>query len=73
VDTAIWILIGVAIVLAVFAKRQPKDQDPDAWRSDPATQKQLDYIESLSGEEAPRGLTKGQASALIDRLLEEDD
>ncbi len=49
------------------------DKDPDAWVTgdEPATPSQLSYLETLardSGEDAPTGLTKAEASKLIDEL-----
>lgn len=40
----------------------------EKWRSDPATQRQLDYIAELGGRPPPRGTTKGEASDLITSL-----
>lgn len=46
-----------------------KTEDPtaDDWGSDSATEKQIAYIKALGGK-PERGLTKGAASELIDRL-----
>lgn len=45
----------------------------DAWRDDPATDKQLDYLESLGGRIPARGLTKGEASDRISKLEPVDE
>ncbi len=37
---------------------------PDAWRSDPPTQRQLEYAQAL-GIVVPAGISKGQLSDLI--------
>jgi hypothetical protein len=55
----------------------PSGQDPskpvDEWVTgdEPATGPQLSYLQTLAreaGEDVPAGLTKGQASELIERL-----
>ncbi|HWB21110.1 MAG TPA: hypothetical protein VG711_12470, partial [Phycisphaerales bacterium] len=46
----------------------PEDEEP-RWCSDRATAKQIDYIIALGGS-VQSSLTKGQASILIDQLLE---
>ena len=38
------------------------------WRNDKATQKQIDLLEKL-GAQIPDGLSKGEASMLIDKAL----
>ena len=48
-------------------------KDPEDWATgdEPATQPQLSYLQTLAddtGEEVPQGLTKAQASELIDKL-----
>lgn len=40
-----------------------------SWKSDPATARQIEYIIDLGGEVKP-GMTKGEASNLIEDLLE---
>jgi hypothetical protein len=49
------------------------EKDPDDWVTgdEPATGPQLSYLQTLAqqaGEDAPEGLTKAQASQLIDEL-----
>jgi hypothetical protein len=63
----------VAAVLAGLGEQVPriqpvKEKKPvySDWRLDPATQKQLDYLRSFGVEPKP-GLTKGDASDLIDK------
>lgn len=63
----------VAEVFAGLGEQVPKiqpvkEQRPvySDWRLDPATEKQLDYLRSF-GVEPKRGLTKGDASDLIDK------
>lgn len=47
--------------------------DPNApWRAEPASDAQYDWLEDL-GVEAPRGLTKGQASDLISGAIEPEE
>lgn len=55
--------------------RKEKTLVDDSWRSEPATDKQLDYIESLGGRVPARGLTKGEASDRITKLqpIDPDD
>lgn len=56
------------------ADREVAAVSPDErWRGDPATQKQIDYIESLGGSVPRAGLTKGEASAVIDSLQPADE
>lgn len=86
----IWLVLiatGIAWVLGKKRKSQqssyvyeewPPKKKPlpeDAWRDDPATEKQLDYLESLGGKIPSRGLTKGEASDRISKLepIDEDD
>jgi hypothetical protein len=45
------------------------DDDPRSWTRHEATAKQLDYIAALGGTATPR-MTKGEASVMIDELLE---
>lgn len=42
-----------------------------AWQDDPATKKQRDFLQS-TGAEVPRGITKGEASQLIQDYIAED-
>lgn len=52
--------------LAMPPSRRP------SWKSDPATAKQIDFLLDLGeSERACRGLTKGEASARIDTLLDQ--
>jgi hypothetical protein len=51
------------------------EKDPDEWATgdEPPTGPQLSYLQTLAreaGEEVPEGLTKAEASKLIDRLQE---
>jgi hypothetical protein len=51
------------------------EKDPEDWvtRDEPLTGPQRSYLETLAreaGEDVPAGLTKAQASELIDRLQE---
>lgn len=86
----IWfVLIAAGVAWAIGKKRKgqksshvyeewPPKRKPipeDAWRDDPATDKQLDYLESLGGRIPARGLTKGEASDRISKLepIDEDD
>jgi len=76
-DIFVWLLV-VGVVMYLLkrfrlgeARHSAKGVQEADWKSDDATQKQLDYIESLSGNR-PAGLTKGQASTLIDQLLPPD-
>lgn len=48
-------------------------EKPELWRNDPATEKQLDYIESLGGRIPSLGLTKVEASSIIDGLQPADE
>jgi Protein of unknown function (DUF3072) len=53
--------------------QQNPEKDPKDWATgdEPATGPQLSYVATLAreaGEEVPDGLTKAQASELIDRL-----
>lgn len=45
----------------------------ESWKDEPATDKQLDYIESLGGKIPARGLTKGEASDRISKLQPIDE
>ena len=68
----------VAWVLGLFGigKRKPQAAPVTQvrvtveWGDDPATDKQLGFIRHLGGN-PPDGLTKGAASDMIDRLLQE--
>jgi hypothetical protein len=51
------------------------EKDPSEWATgdEPPTGPQLSYLQTLAreaGEEVPDGLTKAEASQLIDRLQE---
>jgi hypothetical protein len=51
--------------------------DPDTWQTgdEPATERQQAYVERLArdaGAEAPRDLTKAEASEVIDELKAHD-
>lgn len=46
------------------------DDDAAPWQADPATARQIEYILDLGGTVEP-GLTKGEASNLIEDLLEQ--
>jgi hypothetical protein len=55
-----------------MTERMP-EKDPADWATgdEPATGPQLSYLSTLareSGEEVPDGITKAQASEMIDRL-----
>lgn len=50
-----------------------KRPSAEAWMDEPATDKQLDYLESLGGKVPARGLTKAEASARITKLQPIDD
>lgn len=72
-----------------LAERSPDDEDPQVretfesrhpdipfgkWRHDPATQKQYDFLIRLGADRRLiMGLTKGQASDLIDELIDQQD
>lgn len=47
-------------------------QRTGTWRDDPMSDPQRDFIRELGGKPS-RGMTKGQASDLIDRLIQERD
>lgn len=54
---------------------RPKSDTPSAnhdWRSDPATEKQISYLASF-GVTGPAGLSKGEASDLIERCLDDPE
>jgi hypothetical protein len=56
----------------------PVEKDPQDWTTgdEPMTAPQKSYLETLAreaGEEVPDGLTKAQASELIDRLQGKSD
>lgn len=48
------------------------EEDQEDWRDEPASKKQLSYLADLGATPSQmRGLTKGQASELIERLQDE--
>jgi len=49
----------------------PKEAEP-AWKSEAATDKQIEYIKSF-GAEVSQGLTKGEASEILDHLKDDPD
>jgi Protein of unknown function (DUF3072) len=56
----------------------PVEKDPQDWTTgdEPMTAPQESYLQTLAreaGEEVPGGLTKAQASELIDRLQGKSD
>ena len=56
----------------------PVEKDPQDWTTgdEPMTAPQQSYLQTLAreaGEEVPDGLTKAQASELIDRLQGQSD
>jgi hypothetical protein len=56
----------------------PVEKDPQDWTTgdEPMTAPQQSYLQTLAreaGEEVPDGLTKAQASELIDRLQGKSD
>jgi hypothetical protein len=56
----------------------PVEKDPQDWTTgdEPMTGPQQSYLQTLAreaGEEVPDGLTKAQASELIDRLQGKSD
>jgi hypothetical protein len=56
----------------------PVEKDPQDWTTgdEPMTAPQESYLQTLAreaGEEVPEGLTKAQASELIDRLQGKSD
>ena len=52
----------------------PREGRGKSWRSDPATGRQLSFLEDLGADPTKfSGLTKGAASAMIDRLLAQRD
>lgn len=52
----------------------PREGRGKSWRSDPATGRQLSFLEDLGADPTKfAGLTKGAASAMIDRLLAQRD
>jgi hypothetical protein len=56
----------------------PVEKDPQDWTTgdEPMTAPQESYLQTLAreaGEEVPDGLTKAQASELIDRLQGKSD
>lgn len=59
--------------IARAERAKPSPEKSEEWRNDPATQKQLDYIESLGGRIPSLGLTKGEASSIIDGLQPADE
>lgn len=49
----------------------PQPEPSDDWRDDPASARQLSYLADLGASaNQMRGITKGEASELIDELLE---
>lgn len=60
------IILIAAALLAPFFLKNPGD--PEAWRGDPMTQKQANYIRNLRGD-PDRVSTKGEAHDYIDSLL----
>lgn len=75
----IWAALIAAVVLWAMRKERKrvghhKRSSDEAWRDDPATDKQLDYLESLGAKIPVRGLTKGEASDRISKLepIDED-
>lgn len=55
-------IAGCSLVLASCVLSWPRR--PNAWRSDPPTERQIAYAESLGIHVAP-GLSKGQLSEMI--------
>ncbi|WP_127130456.1 DUF3072 domain-containing protein [Georgenia sp. SYP-B2076] len=58
--------------------RQDAIKDPEDWTTgdEPATGAQLSYLGTLAreaGRDVPEGLTKAQASTLIDELRQQSD
>jgi len=51
--------------------RHSQKKEP-AWRNDPATERQIETLENM-GHDIPSGLTKGEASDLIDLAMDEED
>ena len=50
----------------------PRQTQTGTWRDDPITQPQRDFIHELGGRPS-RGMSKGEAADLIDRLIQERD
>lgn len=62
--------LSIAEMLERFGLPVDDEDEPwIGWRSDPITARQLEYIRDLGGV-ASESMTKGQASRLIDQLLE---
>lgn len=59
-DATILVVAALFIVGGVFSL----PRNPNAWRRDPPTQKQLAYAQKL-GIDIPHGITKGELSSLI--------
>lgn len=62
-----WVLVGAIFCLFVFVLYLFQGKGKGSWRDDPATQKQLDYLEDLGGDTSGN-LTKGEASDRITEL-----
>jgi hypothetical protein len=59
---------------AFVAPEPPPQRARSDWRSDPITDKQRNFAEELGAKPRDlKGMTKGQASALIDKLLMQRD
>jgi len=62
-------LEGIGLPLSNDERPSGRGRKASGWRSDPITPAQSEYIANLGGKITP-GMTKGDASILIDYLLE---
>lgn len=71
-----WRPPGTPVGMTDASQLPNPEKDPADWATGggPATGPQLSYLQTLAreaGEDVPDGLTKAQASALIDRYRQE--
>ena len=63
------VLLRIAVGVEKIAENMGPKRDPDAWKQDPATDKQKAFM-TEKAIPFTEGITKGEASEKIDRYIQ---